>query len=45
MLLAVAVLAGCASGLRTPAPVEDRSQDVRPPASTAVVQPARPPVA
>lgn len=44
IVLAAAVLAGCASGPRTPAPVEDRSPTVRlPEAPSATVQPVRPP--
>ena len=42
MLLAAAVLAGCASGFRTPAPVEDRGHGMRQPAPAAAAQPARP---
>jgi lipoprotein NlpD len=43
LVLAALVLAGCASRNRAPAPVEDRSTGIRPPAaSTAVVAPAKP---
>ena len=42
IVLAAVVLAGCASGPRTPAPVEDRSPTVRIPEAPAAVQPARP---
>jgi lipoprotein NlpD len=41
-LLAASLLAGCASGPRTPAPVEDRSIGMRPPAA-AVAQPVQAP--
>ncbi len=43
--LAAAVLAGCGTRVRAPAPVEDRSQGGRPPAPAVAVQPVRPPVA
>ena len=48
LAVAVAVLAGCATGPRTPAPVVDRSQDMRPQQPSppaAAVQPVRPPSA
>ena len=44
LLLALAVLAGCASSLRTPAPVEDRSHGMRSQPPAVAVQPSRPPL-
>ncbi|MBE7369109.1 peptidoglycan DD-metalloendopeptidase family protein [Ramlibacter sp. HM2] len=41
LVLALAMLAGCAAPRRTPAPVEDRGPRVAAPAATAVVEPAR----
>ena len=45
IVLAAAALAGCASGPRTPAPVEDRSPAAHIPEAPATVQPVRPPQA
>ena len=44
MLLAAAVLAGCGTSLRVPAPVEDRSQGVRTQPPAVAAQAVRPPV-
>ena len=45
ILLAAAVLAGCSSRVRAPAPVEDRSQGGRAQAPAVAAQSLRPPVA